>query len=215
MTKYISLFLFAALAGAFVAGCQDESKPSKEPKQQAQTPAQSQPSAGAVDPKSKPAVVIETSMGTIKVELWPDKAPNTVENFLAYADAHHYDGTIFHRVIKGFMIQGGGITTDGQPKATRAPIKNEARSDTPNDRGTLAMGLLPGQVNSATDQFYINLVDNRHLNHTNNTDAGYGYAVFGKVISGMDVVDKIAAVKVQGRDAVPIEPVIIKSVGRE
>lgn len=166
---------------------------------------------------AKPVVVIETSAGAITVELWPDKAPITVENFLAYVDEKHFDGTIFHRVIGNFMIQGGGFNASLREKKTHAPIRNEARADTPNDRGTIAMART-GIVDSATAQFYINTVDNGGLNHKDNSDEGFGYCVFGKVIDGMAVVDKIRQVRtgvVGGMEDVPLEPVTILSVRRQ
>jgi cyclophilin family peptidyl-prolyl cis-trans isomerase len=167
--------------------------------------------------KEKPVVIIETSMGTIKAELWPDKAPKTVANFLQYVEAKFFDGTIFHRVIPRFMIQGGGFTADMGRKRTNAAIQNEARSDTPNKRGTLAMART-SDINSATSQFFINLVDNGFLNHKDKTPRGFGYCVFGKVTEGMDVVDKIAAVATGNRGPhqnVPTTPVVMKSVRKE
>lgn len=164
-----------------------------------------------------PVVIIETSMGTIKAELFADKAPKTVANFLVYTDEKFFDGLIFHRVIADFMIQGGGFTQQMQQKATHDQIENEASADKANDRGTLAMART-GEVHSATAQFFINLKDNGFLNHKDKTARGYGYCVFGKVIDGMKVVDKIAAVKVAdaGRfEKLPVEQVIIKSVRRE
>jgi cyclophilin family peptidyl-prolyl cis-trans isomerase len=155
-------------------------------------------------------------MGSIKAELWPDKAPATVANFLSYVDAKFYDGLIFHRVISGFMIQGGGFTPDMQEKENGKPIKNEARPDVGNDRGTLAMART-AVVDSATSQFYINHVDNAALNQRDRTQDGFGYCVFGKVIEGLDVVDRIAGVKttaVRGLRDVPAEPVVIKSARR-
>lgn len=161
-----------------------------------------------------PVVTVETSMGTFKLELWADKAPKTVENFLAYVDKKFYDGLIFHRVIDGFMIQGGGLDKDMKEKETDKPIKNEARADVPNKRGTVAMART-NVVHSATAQFYVNLADNEFLNHKDDTPEGFGYCVFGKVTDGMDVVDKIAKVKTgtKGRHKdVPEEAVVIKSV---
>lgn len=161
-----------------------------------------------------PVVVIETSMGTIKAELWPDKAPLTVENFLKYVKEESYDGLIFHRVIKNFMIQGGGFTPDMKQKSTRPPVKNEAGSDTPNRCGTLAMART-SVVDSATSQFFINLVDNDFLNHRNKTPQGFGYCVFGEVVEGMSVVDAIGSVKTgrsMGFSDVPEEAVLIKSI---
>ena len=161
-------------------------------------------------------VVMETSEGTIKIELWADKAPITVKNFLRYVDEGYYDGTVFHRVISNFMIQGGGMTPDLKSKATRDPIKNEAAPELKNDRGTIAMART-NMVNSATSQFFINVVDNDFLNHKSKTPMGWGYAVFGKVVEGMDVVDKIKDVPTttQGQfENVPEPPVVILSIKR-
>ena len=157
---------------------------------------------------------IETSMGSITVELDDAKAPVTVKNFLDYATSGHYDGTIFHRVIDGFMIQGGGFTKAMDQKPTKAPIKNEAANGLTNKRGTIAMARTM-VVDSATSQFFINLVDNDFLNFRAPTSQYYGYAVFGKVTDGMDVVDKIAKVKTGfagPHQNVPEEPVVIKKV---
>ncbi len=170
-----------------------------------------------------PVVLIETSMGNIKAELFQDQAPITVANFLKYTDDKHYDGTIFHRVIKTFMIQGGGFTPDMKEKPTGAPIKNESYNGLPNKRGTLAMART-GEPNSATSQFFINVKDNPFLDKANAEDK-VGYCVFGKVIDGMDVVDKIKhvetgrkMVKTHGQnvpfDDVPVETVLIKSIRR-
>ncbi|MDP6637243.1 MAG: peptidylprolyl isomerase [Phycisphaerae bacterium] len=166
---------------------------------------------------TRPIVVIETSMGRITAELWSDSAPITVKNFLAYTDAQHFDGLIFHRVMKGFMIQGGGFDPAMNERATRPEIKNEASADKKNDRGTLAMARTP-VIDSATSQFYINLVNNHRLNHRDSTFDGFGYCAFGKVIEGMDVVDKIGSVKVgfiAGHENVPITPVLIRTIRRK
>ena len=157
---------------------------------------------------------IETSMGTITVELDDAKAPITVKNFIDYAQAGHYDGTIFHRVIDGFMIQGGGFTKDMNQKETRAPIKNEAANGLKNARGTLAMARTM-VVDSATSQFFINLVDNEFLDYRGPDPRMFGYAVFGKVTDGMEVVDRIAKVKTGfagPHQNVPEEPVVIRKV---
>ena len=157
---------------------------------------------------------IETSMGTITVELDDAKAPITVKNFIDYAQAGHYDGTIFHRVIDGFMIQGGGFTKDMNQKETRAPIKNEAANGLKNARGTLAMARTM-IVDSATSQFFINLVDNEFLDYRGPDPRMFGYAVFGKVTDGMEVVDRIAKVKTGfagPHQNVPEEPVVIRKV---
>ena len=140
-----------------------------------------------------PVVVIETSLGSITAELDRRSAPVSVANFLAYAESGFYDGTVFHRVIRGFMIQGGGMTADLQRKETRAPIRNEATNGLSNDRGTLAMART-NVVDSATAQFFINTVDNPGLNNRGTDPGSYGYAVFGRVTDGMDVVDRIEGV---------------------
>ena len=161
-------------------------------------------------------VVIETSAGDITLELDTEKAPQSVANFLTYADTLHYNDTIFHRVIKDFMIQGGNFSTEMVPKKNRGPIKNEAGNGLRNLRGTIAMART-GVVDSATSQFFINLKDNAFLDHKDTTTRGYGYAVFGKVVKGMEVVDKIAVTPTHTYkrfNDVPVEPVIIRSVKR-
>ena len=140
----------------------------------------------------KITVKLDTSKGAIVLELDAAKAPKTVANFVEYVKAGYYDGLIFHRVIKGFMAQGGGVTADYQSKPTRPPIVNEAGNGLKNQRGTIAMART-GEVNSATGQFFINLVDNAFLDHRDDSPAGFGYCVFGRVVKGMDVVDAIAA----------------------
>jgi cyclophilin family peptidyl-prolyl cis-trans isomerase len=138
----------------------------------------------------KNTVVFETTEGTFEVECFTDKAPGTCKNFFSYVDAGFYNGTIFHRVIPGFVIQGGGFTEDLQKKETQPPIKNEADNGLKNTRGTLSMART-NQVDSATSQFFVNLVDNKMLDHRGKDPRGFGYAVFAKVTKGMDVVDKI------------------------
>ncbi len=163
---------------------------------------------------SNPVVIIDTSMGKIDVELNPAKAPKTVENFLKYVHAGFYSGTIFHRVIKGFMIQGGGLDEQMNEKETRPPIKNEADNGLKNEKYTIAMART-SVVDSATAQFFINTADNAFLNFRSKNPQGYGYAVFGKVISGEKVVDKIEAVATadkNGMQDVPVTPVVIKSI---
>jgi len=163
---------------------------------------------------TNPILEMRTNQGTLKIELFADKAPATVANFLQYVKDGFFDGTVFHRVIGNFMIQGGGFTTDMQQKKTRAPIKNEADNGLTNQRGTLAMARTQ-VVDSATGQFFINLTDNAFLNHRDKSSAGYGYAVFGAVTEGMDVVDAIAKVKTGSsgfHQDVPVEPVVIESV---
>jgi cyclophilin family peptidyl-prolyl cis-trans isomerase len=161
-----------------------------------------------------PVVLMKTSQGDVKIELDKAKAPITVENFLVYVNTKFYDGTIFHRVIPAFMIQGGGFDKDMNQKKTNAPIKNEAGNGLKNVSGTIAMART-GDPNSATAQFFINTKDNPFLDHRNDTAQGYGYAVFGKVVDGMDVVKKIEQVQTTTRapyENVPVTPVIIESV---
>ncbi len=158
-------------------------------------------------------LTFKTSKGEFTVELFTAEAPVSSENFLAYVDSGHFDGTVFHRVIPGFMVQGGGMTADMKQKPTRAPIENEAKNGLKNTRGTLSMART-NDINSATSQFFINVADNDFLD---NRPGSYGYAVFGKVTSGMDVVDAIVAVKTGNRGGhqdVPVEPVVIESVTR-
>jgi cyclophilin family peptidyl-prolyl cis-trans isomerase len=164
-----------------------------------------------------PRLLIETSHGAILVELNPEDAPKTVENVLAYADNGTYDGTIFHRVIDGFMIQGGGFNQDYERVKTRAPIRNEADNGLKNQRGTLAMARTQ-DPHSATSQFFINLVNNDFLNHRRPDPRGWGYTVFGEVIDGMEVVDTIGGVATGAvgpfPDDAPLTPVVIKRVKR-
>jgi peptidyl-prolyl cis-trans isomerase A (cyclophilin A) len=156
----------------------------------------------------------ETSLGDFTIEMLEKEAPITVENFLQYVDSSFFDGTIFHRVIPGFVIQGGGFTEDMAQKRTNAPIKNEADNGIKNLRGTLSMART-NDINSATSQFFVNLKDNDFLD---NSRGNFGYAVFAKVTKGMDVIDKIAAVKTgrkRGHDDVPVDAVSVKSAQRE
>ncbi len=180
--------------------------------------AQSQPAKPA---QGNPRVVMQTSMGKVVIELSPDKAPISVENFLKYVDSGFYDGTIFHRVISNFMIQGGGFTANREQKGTRPPIKNESKNGLKNLRGTIAMARLP-DPDSATAQFFINVQDNAGLDYPSYG----GYAVFGKVVEGMDVVDKIKAVPTGTArfmtnngpgpfQDVPQTPVVIESIKRQ
>lgn len=174
--------------------------------------------AGVQGQAANPQVDLDTTAGKIRIELDPTAAPKTVENFLAYVKAKHYDGTQFHRVIPGFMIQGGGFTTDFKQKPTRPPIQNEAEQSSKagltNVPGTIAMART-GDPNSATAQFFINVNDNKSLNFREPTPQGYGYVVFGKVIEGMDVVSKIATAPTGSGGPfakdVPVERVVIKS----
>ncbi len=163
-------------------------------------------------------VVVSTNLGDIELLLDDQKAPLSVANFLAYSDSGHYEGTIFHRVIPGFMVQGGGFDEALQQKATQDPIKNEAGNGLKNLKYTIAMART-GVVDSATSQFFINVVDNGFLDHSNTSAAGFGYAVFGRVVAGQDVVDQIAAsaTGAAGRFSkdVPVETIVIQGVSRK
>ena len=170
--------------------------------------------APAADKGDTVNVHMKTSEGTIVLELFPDKAPKTVANFLHYARSGFYDGTIFHRVIPGFMIQGGGFTAQMQQKPTEAPIKNEADNGLHNTTGTIAMARTP-DPDSATSQFFINVNDNTNLDYRAPTPQGWGYCVFGKVTDGMDVVHAIEHVQTTSRDGhqnVPVNPIVIEKV---
>jgi cyclophilin family peptidyl-prolyl cis-trans isomerase len=159
-------------------------------------------------------ITIKTSEGDIVLELFEKEAPITVKNFLQYISSGHFKGTIFHRVINGFMIQGGGFDTSFHQIPAMPPVKNEATAELKNARGTIAMART-SDINSATCQFFINLVDNAFLDHRDNSSSGFGYCAFGKVTSGMDVVDKIAKVKTSSKGMhadVPVENVVITDV---
>ena len=172
--------------------------------------------ANDVSAQANPKVTIKTTKGDIVVELFQDKAPISVENFLSYVEDKYYNGLIFHRVIKEFMIQGGGLLPDMSKRATKAPIQNEATNGLSNARGTLAMARMP-DPHSATGQFFINHKDNSSLDHRDKTDQGFGYCVFGKVIEGMDVVNAIANVKTmtkRGHQNVPRESIEIISIDK-
>lgn len=212
----ILLFLPAmfVLAGCKNEGSQTENTTETQSAQntQADTEADGNDEASgddeAVENKGgNPVVIIKTSKGDIKLELDKENAPITVDNFMSYVEDGFYDGTIFHRVINNFMVQGGGFTTDMQQKPTKAPIKNEADNGLKNDRGTIAMART-GVVDSATAQFFINHADNDFLN---NGKRDFGYAVFGRVVDGIEVVDAIATVQT-GPGDVPNEQVVIESV---
>jgi peptidyl-prolyl cis-trans isomerase A (cyclophilin A)/peptidyl-prolyl cis-trans isomerase B (cyclophilin B) len=169
---------------------------------------------GAADGAANPLVEMRTSMGTVVIELYPDKAPLTVENFLQYVKDRHYDGTVFHRVIPGFMIQGGGFGPDFSEKPARKPVRNEAANGLRNETGTIVMARTP-DPHSAAAQFFINVANNESLNFRFPTTEGYGYCVFGKVVKGMDLVNRIVKVETApgpaGHQNVPVKPVIIES----
>ena len=177
---------------------------------QAQAPAPAQPSTS---PTQDPVVILDTTAGAITIQLYADKAPDSVQNFLEYVKDGFYSGTIFHRVVAGYVIQGGGYTPELVEKSTRPPVRNEATNGLTNARGTVAMARMSA-VRSATSQFFINLANNARLDHRGFSPDDYGYAVFGRVIAGMDVVDRIAAMPTgsrEGMDDVPVTPVVIKS----
>lgn len=160
-----------------------------------------------------PVVAFRTTLGDFRIELFPDDAPETAANFLRYAEDGFYDGTIFHRVVRGFVIQGGGFTAEMEEKETRPPIPNEAQNGLVNSRGTLAMART-SDPHSASAQFFVNTRDNAMLDHTGTTVRGWGYAVFGRVISGMETVDRIEATPVvsrAGHNDVPATPVVVES----
>ena len=218
MLKRALLILALLLpAFAFAQTGTAPAKPAAKAPAKAAAPAKKAPEAPASEAdKTASKVLIKTNLGEMTVELYPDKAPKTVENFLAYVNAKFYDGTVFHRVIDNFMIQGGGFTPDLRQKATRPAIANEAKNGLSNSRGTLAMART-GDPNSATAQFFINVVDNPRLDYTSDANGStWGYCVFGKVISGLDVVDKIKAVPTgaQGpfKSDVPTTPVVIEKI---
>ncbi|MBU1693616.1 MAG: peptidyl-prolyl cis-trans isomerase [Verrucomicrobia bacterium] len=175
------------------------------------------PDAGVPPSPKQPKVILRTSQGDITLELNAEKAPLTVSNFLAYVDAGHFNGTIFHRVINGFMIQGGGFTRDMAQKPTREPIRNEADNGLKNKRGTIAMART-ADIHSASAQFFINVADNTPLDHTSTDPRGFGYCVFGRVVEGMDVVDRIKSVAT-GRHGpygdVPVEAIEITEAVRK
>ena len=165
----------------------------------------------AMSESKNPVVTLETTKGNITIELYPEKAPETVANFIQYVQDGFYDGIIFHRVIPNFMVQGGGFTDDMSEKSTREPIKNEANNGLANENGTIAMARTPNP-HSASSQFFINVKDNAFLDFQNETPNGWGYCVFGKVTEGMDVVNSIVAVPTGNHGMhqdVPVEPIII------
>ena len=215
--KWFWFGLTVALAGGSAARAQETLDAAPMPGDEATTvAAAAEPAPAPEQAKETDMVLIKTTLGDIKVKLAADKAPLTVANFLAYADAKHYDGTIFHRVIDGFMIQGGGFDANMRQKPTNAPIKNEAANGLRNKRGTLAMARTM-VVDSATSQFFINVKDNGFLDFRSPDPQGFGYCVFGEVVEGMDVVDKIKGVRTTtkaGMADVPLETVEILSVTR-
>jgi len=242
--KPVSFFLLVVLASfLWTAGCgsgdgsptaasidagnaEDPSATDTEPfaltepvQLKAEAPSTETPAQPRVEPELPPEVLIKTSLGDILVRLDAQKAPVTVDNFLVnYVDRGFYDNTIVHYVDKGFMIAAGGYTTELEPKETRAYIRNEADNEAENLRGTIAMARHPEHIDSATSQFYINLVDNPSLDHKSSETADdYGYCVFGKVTEGMDVVDRIAGVEVEDKGefaSTPVQPVTINSIQR-
>ena len=215
--KWMWMGMALAVAGGLSASAQDGVEVPPVPEAVSEEIAvAAEPAPVAEQAKETDMVIIKTSLGDIKVKLAADKAPLSVANFLAYADAGHYNGTIFHRVIDGFMIQGGGFDAQMNQKPTKASIKNEAANGLQNKRGTLAMART-AVVDSATSQFFINVKDNGFLDFRAPNPQGFGYCVFGEVVEGMDVVDKIKSVKTgvkAGMSDVPLETVEILSVTR-
>jgi cyclophilin family peptidyl-prolyl cis-trans isomerase len=219
--KHETYYLLPLVGMCFLAGCNDPAAPISQNVNTVTSTNKQVLSTDPAQPKEKdhktmsnPIVVMKTSMGDIEIELLQDKAPITVENFLNYVDEGFYDNTIFHRVIKNFMVQGGGFMADMHQKETHAPIKNEAKNGLKNVRGSLSMARTM-VVDSATSQFFMNLVDNAFLDHGGRD---YGYAVFAQIVEGMDVLDKIGAVPTgnkAGHQDVPLEPVTIVSVKRK
>lgn len=213
--KWIWMSLAISLAGGVSVSAQDGSEmPPPPEKAVAEETAAEAPAPEAEQPKETDMVIIKTTLGDITVKLATDKAPLSVANFLAYADAGHYTGTIFHRVIDGFMIQGGGFDPNMRQKPAPATVKNEAANGLQNKRGTLAMARTP-DPHSASAQFFINVKDNAFLNYPGQD--GWGYCVFGEVVAGMEVVDKIKGVRTgvkAGMPDVPVETVEILSVKR-
>ncbi len=218
MTRYLLTCLIASglICSAF-AQEEADTQPPVAAAEEAATEAVSQPEVATPaaeeqpQPETEPMVTLKTNLGDITLELSRDKAPETVANFLNYVAEGHYNGTIFHRVIDGFMIQGGGFTQEMSQKPTHAPIKNEAGNGLKNERGTIAMARTP-DPNSATAQFFINVTDNDFLNFRSPDPNGFGYCVFGKVVAGMDIVDKIKGVRTGNKGPhqnVPVEPVVI------
>jgi cyclophilin family peptidyl-prolyl cis-trans isomerase len=215
-----SKWMLAAMGLMLTIGCGGGSPPppAEEPAEPAPAPSAppaEEPASTAPAPTgTNPMVEMRTSMGTMKIELYPDKAPKTTENFLQYAREGFYDGTVFHRVISGFMIQGGGFTPDMSEKETRPPIENEASNGLKNVRGSISMART-GDPHSASAQFFINTVDNPGLDFTAETVQGFGYAVFGQVVEGLETLDAIRKVSTGsrgGHDDVPMDPVVIESV---
>jgi cyclophilin family peptidyl-prolyl cis-trans isomerase len=202
LSRFSPLFIGALMLG--ISGCNASETPATQTVSTA--PAAGQP--------ANPRVLIETSKGNITVELFPARAPKSAANFLGYVEKGYYDGTIFHRVIPRFMIQGGGMLPDMREKPRGTPIANEADNGLRNLRGTLAMART-GEPHSAPSQFFINVADNRFLDHRGKSFEGWGYAVFGQVVDGMDVVDAIVAVPRGNRGPhgdVPLEPVVMQRV---
>ena len=215
--KWMWLGMAMALAGGSAVSAQDGLEMPPVPGAADTTIAAAEaPAPEPEQAKETDMVIIKTTLGDIKVKLAADKAPLTVANFLAYVDDKHYDGTIFHRVIDGFMIQGGGFDKEMRQKPTKAPIKNEAANGLLNKRGTLAMART-AIVDSATSQFFINVKDNGFLDFRAPNPQGFGYCVFGEVVEGLDVVDQIKGVRTAtkaGMSDVPLETVEILSVTR-
>lgn len=223
--KFLAVFwvlLMAAATGCNRAGDANSSKKTDAPIETApilggnqSPPAKTEPALPAPPAPKYPVVVIETSLGNITIRLDDGKAPTTVENFLGYVRDGFYNGTIIHQVHRGQSIMAGGYGTDMEEKPARAPIRNEAREDIKNLRGTIAMVRQPDVIDSAASQFFINVADNPSLDYKDRTPAGYGYCVFGQVTEGMDVVDRINKVAVHNTPELgrtPVEKILVKSI---
>ena len=211
LTRRLFLCSFVAFLG-WIAVAPGPARAAQAAAKPVQVPPIQAPAAESAP--GNPVAVVSTSLGDFRIELFKEQAPVSVANFVQYVQDGFYAGTVFHRVKPGFMIQGGGFTESLEQKPTRAPIQNEATNGLRNTRGTVAMARTR-QLRSATSQFYVNLVDNHMLDHTGFSPDDFGYAVFGRVVAGMDVVDRIAAVKTHtasGMDDVSVDPVVIKEV---
>jgi cyclophilin family peptidyl-prolyl cis-trans isomerase len=206
---------FLALSAALAAGCSSET--ATDPAAGGEAAAEAGAASTEPAEAAPPRVVLQTSKGPITIELDPEHAPLTVRNFLAYADGGHYDKTVFHQAIAGYIVLGGGLTADLDEKPTRHPVRNEADNGLSNVRGAVAMARAADAIDSSASQFYINVADNKDLDYKGRSPADYGYCVFGRVVEGMDVVDEIAAEEVHDTadyECVPVKTVLIESVRR-
>ena len=216
MLTLLRPWILSTLYVLFLSSCHNDSS-SSNPKEGAVSGSLETTAASPATTTPNPIVVVNTSLGEFEMELYSGLAPLTVSNFLQYVDDNFYDGTIFHRVMSNFMIQGGGMTSEMKEKANRPAIKNEAANGVLNTRGTVAMARTM-EVDSATSQFFINVIDNPFLNHSGTSPQEFGYCVFGKVVQGLEVIDKIKAVPthtVGMHENVPVTTVMIQSIRRK